>query len=350
MRTIGFKTAVITFLLSFAAMTTALFVGRPESGLEYLLISGLCALAASAGVFAYSHVANGRRIKELNRVMKAVSEKKFGELPAADPGSRDELSRLTREVTEAARVMEAEYRRLMMLENYRKDFIGDISHELKTPIFAIQGYVETLIDGALEDEEVNRHFLQKTMKNVNRLTILTNDLMEIAKLETGELKSHIQPLYIADTVQEVLETLQHRADEDDITIHQQVEDDQYRVMADRNQIRQVLINLTENAIKYNKPGGAVHIRVSNLADPVGSVSISVSDTGIGIAPEHIKRVTERFFRVDKSRSRGRGGTGLGLSIVKHILESHGSSLKVKSVLGEGTTFSFSLKKAEKISA
>ncbi|MCH8558485.1 MAG: hypothetical protein LAT84_11705 [Balneolia bacterium] len=347
MRTIGFKTAVITFLITFAAVSLALFAFRPVASAEFVLIAGFSGLITSVGVFAYSYNAYGRRIRRLRKLMEAVSAKKFDDLPQVDTESRDELSRLSTEVIGAARVMEAEYRRLMMLENYRKDFIGDVSHELKTPIFAIQGYVETLIDGALEDEEVNRHFLQKTMKNVNRLTILTNDLMEIAKLETGELKSHILPIYVADIVQEALDTLQYRAEEDGVAIHQEIPNDQFRVMGDRNQIRQVMVNLLENAIKYNKPGGAVNIKVS---DQDGRVMVSVSDTGIGIAEEDIKRVTERFFRVDKSRSRGRGGTGLGLSIVKHILESHGSSINVKSVLGEGTTFSFSLKRAEKVSA
>lgn len=346
MRTIGLKTAVITFLITFAAVSAALFAFRPVAPAEFILIAGFSGFFTSLGVFLYNYHAYGRRIRRLRKVMEAVSEKKFDDLPWVEIKNRDELSRLSAEVIGAARVMEAEYKRLLMLENYRKDFIGDVSHELKTPIFAIQGYVETLINGALEDEEVNRHFLQKTMKNVNRLTILTNDLMEIAKLETGELKSHIVPVYIADIVQEALETLHYRAEEEDVTMHQEIGDDQFRVMGDRNQIRQVMVNLLENAIKYNKPGGVVNIQVS---DQDSRVMVSVSDTGIGIAEEDIKRVTERFFRVDKSRSRGRGGTGLGLSIVKHILESHGASLQVKSVLGEGTTFSFSLKKADKVS-
>ncbi len=290
-----------------------------------------------------------RRIGYIRRLMKAISEKEFENLPEINPTDNDELDRLIEESAVAASTIETEFSRLTKLENYRKDFIGDISHELKTPIFAIQGFVETLLDGALEDKEVNRHFLKKTMKNVNRLTILTNDLMEIAKLETGELTSHIQPLFIADCINEVQEILQYRAAEEKVTLETKVEDDRLKVMADRNQLRQVLVNLAENGIKYNRPGGRVVLRVRR-GEKNGRVHVSVEDTGIGIEPEHIARVTERFFRVDKSRSRDKGGTGLGLAIVKHILESHGTGLQVESRPGEGSVFRFYLKSAPGVSA
>jgi len=241
--------------------------------------------------------------------------------------------------------VEREIQRLNKIENYRKEFIGDISHELKTPIFAIQGFVETLLNGALEDESVNRKFLQKAMRNVNRLIFLTKDLMEISKLETGELKSEPENMYLYGIVHEVVESLQYKAQQEQIHLHVGQIDRNLSVKADKNQLRQVLINLVENGIKYNSPNGNVNVFVTP-AKSQSRVVVTIEDTGIGIDEADIPRVTERFFRVEKSRSRERGGTGLGLSIVKHIIEAHGETLRIKSEPNKGSKFSFSLTKSE----
>ncbi len=282
------------------------------------------------------------RMTRLTILLRAINSRQFEVIDESAMPPRDELDLILAETIRTSNTIEKELQRLVKLENYRKDFIGDISHELKTPIFAIQGFLETLLDGALEDEEVNREFLKKAMRNVNRLTVLTRDLMEIAKLETGELKSNITATNLRDIMLEVIETLQYKAEEESVEIKMLDVDPDLKVNADRNQLRQVFVNLIENAIKYNKPGGEVTIGLKGYHRMDPKVWVFVRDTGIGIDQRDLNRVTERFFRVDKSRSRDKGGTGLGLAIVKHILESHGERLKVDSTPGKGTTFTFTL--------
>lgn len=320
------------------------------------LSAGQSSVIAAAGAFAgflsgyiILQVLVMRRLRYLDKLMQAINKKHFDELPLVNPSRKDELDELITDSAEAAETIRKEFQRLFRLENYRKEFIGDISHELKTPIFAIQGFVETLLEGALEDEEVNRLFLRKTMKNVKRLTLLTYDLMEISKLETGELKSHIQPLFLSDVLHEVNDALSYRLEKEQVELSISPVDDDLRVHADRNQLRQVLINLIDNGIKYNE--GEIRIWLSIKPDKSRKeTNITITDNGIGIGEKHLPRITERFFRVDKSRSRDKGGTGLGLAIVKHILEAHGTHLRVQSQKGKGSEFSFSLRNAESVSA
>ncbi len=284
-----------------------------------------------------------QRVDTLHQIAKNISRKIFEEYNNVDIRSRDELDILTKRLIISSKTVEKEILRLNKIENYRKEFIGDISHELKTPIFAIQGFIETLLNGALADPEVNELFLQKAMKNVNRLTYLTKDLMEISRLETGELKSSMQEIYLHDLVLDVAEHLQYKSQKENVAIQVEPFDKNLQIRADRNQIKQVLINLVENAVKYNIRGGRVEISIKPLTNSSDKVRLYVKDTGMGIDPKDIPRVTERFFRVDKSRSREKGGTGLGLSIVKHIIEAHGESLSIESSK-EGSTFSFTLTK------
>lgn len=313
------------------------------------LIAGTAALTGFLSGYLILQFLVMRRLQYLDKLMQAINKKHFDELPLVTPSRDDELDELITDSAEAAETIRKEFQRLFRLENYRKEFIGDISHELKTPIFAIQGFVETLLEGALEDEEVNRHFLRKTMKNVKRLTLLTYDLMEISKLETGELKSHVQPLFLSDVLHEVNDALSYRVEKEKVQLHISPVDDELRVHADRNQLRQVLINLIDNGIKYNE--GDIQIWLNIVPDRQRQqTDISVVDNGIGIGQKHLPRITERFFRVDKSRSRDKGGTGLGLAIVKHILEAHGTHLRVQSEKGKGSEFSFSLKNVDSVSA
>ena len=259
--------------------------------------------------------------------------------------SNDELDYVIKKLVKSNQTVEREIQRLNRIENYRKEFIGDISHELKTPIFAIQGFVETLLNGALEDEKVNRKFLQKAMRNVNRLIYLTKDLMEISKLETGELKSEMEEIYLYDIINEVAESLQYKAQKEQVNLFIEPIDRNLRIRADKNQLRQVLINLIENGIKYNVPQGSVRIELSQTKR-ADKMILNIEDTGIGIDEADLPRVTERFFRVDKSRSRERGGTGLGLAIVKHIIEAHGETLKIRSEPNKGSKFSISLTRVD----
>jgi two-component system phosphate regulon sensor histidine kinase PhoR len=292
-------------------------------------------------VYTISYHLHHPRVEILERIYKNIARKKFEKYDEITTKHGDELSLLIKRSVRASNMVEKEFQRLNKIENYRKEFIGDISHELKTPIFAIQGFIETLIDGAIHDDEVNEEFLRKAMRNVNRLTYLTKDLMEISRLETGELKSEIRPLHLRGLILEVTESLQYKSQKEEVEVIVEKFDRNLQVRVDRNQIRQVFINLIENGIKYNKPGGSVTIGITKTSQEPDKVTVFVRDTGIGIDPKDIPRVTERFFRVDKSRSRDKGGTGLGLSIVKHIIEAHGETLWIESN-DQGTTFFFTL--------
>jgi len=344
---LGFRIAILSALpVGLAALLVNLLIlqlGWLESASIALL------LAAVSGVACYyiSYRIQFRRLETLNRITRNIARKRFEDYDDMTPDGRDELDYLIKQTIRASKTVEREIQRLNRIENYRKEFIGDISHELKTPIFAIQGFIETLLNGAIEDGEVNRQFLKKAMRNVNRLIFLTKDLMEISKLETGELKSNVQDIYLRDVITDVADNLQYKAQKEDVTIHVEEIGRNLLISADRNQIKQVLINLIENAIKYNKPGGSVTVGVKPYPKDSERVLVYVQDTGIGIDQKFIDRVTERFFRVDKSRSREKGGTGLGLAIVKHIMEAHGERFFIESTPNVGSTFSFTLTKVRR---
>lgn len=341
---LGIRVALYTSLIS--ALFSFLLMWQ-YYGLE-LAQSATIASFILLGTFFTSYIVSFalqfRRIQVLEQVSKNISKKRFEEIEDLRTFYEDELDYIIKHLIKSSRTVEREIQRLNRIENYRKEFIGDISHELKTPIFAIQGFIETLLNGALEDEEVNRAFLQKAMRNVNRLTYLTKDLMEISKLETGELKSDLEEIYLYDIVHETVESLNYKAEKEQVELKVVPFDRNLQVRADRNQLKQVLINLIENGIKYNIQGGSVEVGIKDIPKKRSKISLYITDTGMGIDEADIPRVTERFFRVDKSRSRERGGTGLGLAIVKHIIEAHGEELKIKSRANEGSTFSISLTK------
>jgi two-component system phosphate regulon sensor histidine kinase PhoR len=332
-------TSVISALLSFIIIYS---FGQPikESG----IIAALVLVGAFGSSYLVSIRLQFRRIQVLERVSKNISKKRFEEIEDLRTNYNDELDYIIKHLIKSSRTVEREIQRLNKIENYRKEFIGDISHELKTPIFAIQGFIETLLNGALEDEEVNRKFLEKAMRNVNRLIYLTKDLMEISRLETGELKSDIENIYIADVVHDVVDSLMYKAEKEEVELSVKPIDRTIQIKADKNQIKQVLVNIIENGIKYNVKGGHVEIGLDESAEIPGKAYLYIADTGIGIDDQDLPRLTERFFRVDKSRSRERGGTGLGLSIVKHIIEAHGEKLTIKSKPNKGSVFRISLTK------
>ena len=341
---LGIRVAVYTSLFS-AIFTFLLLWQYYDLALESVAtVSALILLGTFFTSYLVSFILQFRRIQVLEQVSKNISKKRFEVIEDLRTNYEDELDYIIKHLIKSSRTVEREIQRLNRIENYRKEFIGDISHELKTPIFAIQGFIETLLNGALEDEEVNRAFLEKAMRNVNRLTYLTKDLMEISKLETGELKSEIEELYLFELVQEAVESLNYKAEKENVKIIVHPFDKNIQIKADKNQLKQVLINLIENGIKYNISGGSVDIGIKEIAKNMRKISLFVSDTGMGIDEADLPRVTERFFRVDKSRSRERGGTGLGLAIVKHIIEAHGEELKIKSEPNKGSTFSISLTK------
>ena len=226
-------------------------------------------------------------------------------------------------------------------EAFRKEFLQNLSHELKTPIFAIQGYVDTLLDGALHNSEVNEKFLTNASRNVNRLVNLLDDLDEISRLESGQMKMEMQLFVVQDLIKEVFETLFFKAEEKKIRLFiKKGCEFPLTVFADKERIRQVFINLVDNAIKYGKDNGSVEASFYNV-DGL-DVLIEISDDGYGIAEEHLSRIFERFYRTDLARSRKAGGSGLGLSICKHITEAHGRTLHVRSKPDVGSSFGFTL--------
>jgi two-component system phosphate regulon sensor histidine kinase PhoR len=236
-----------------------------------------------------------------------------------------------------------EIEQLKTLENYRREFLGNVSHELKTPIFNIQGYVHTLLDGALYDENINKRYLARAAKNVDRLITIVNDLETISKLESGKLVLDLQKFDIKELVSEVYEAQELIAKQKGIElIFKEGAGQSFSVNADKEYILQVLDNLILNSIKYGIEGGITKI---SFYDMDKYILVEVSDNGIGIGEEHIKHVFDRFYRVDKSRSREEGGSGLGLSIVKHILEAHNQTINLRSTPGLGSTFGFTLEKA-----
>jgi two-component system phosphate regulon sensor histidine kinase PhoR len=259
---------------------------------------------------------------------------------AAPALRRDEMDALLDEARRTGRVMAERVRELRKMENYRREFIGNVSHELKTPIFSIQGFAETLQGGAIEDEDVRGAFVEKILRNADRLRHLARDLAEIARIETGELEMTVTAFALGPLVEEVTESLGPVAAEKGVTLSERLPEGLPRVKGDRERLRQVLSNLVDNAVKYNREGGTAEVAARHM--PGGSVKVNVVDDGVGVEPEHVERLTERFYRVDQSRSRRQGGTGLGLAIVKHILSAHGSELSVSSSPGRGSTFGFVL--------
>jgi two-component system phosphate regulon sensor histidine kinase PhoR len=248
------------------------------------------------------------------------------------------------EVEEWAKTQLKEIERLKVLERYRKDFVGNVSHELKTPIFNIQGYVLTLLEGGMDDPKINKLYLSRTEKSIDRMVSIVEDLESITKLESGELKLNLIKLDIVKTIDEVIDMHQLAASERKMNVKITNRPDKpIFIKADKKRILEVLTNLTINAIKYGKKKGNVSFTFHDMED---NIIVEVSDDGIGIEKKDLPRVFERFYRVDKSRSREQGGTGLGLSIVKHIIEAHNQSINVRSMIDKGTTFNFTLEKAK----
>jgi two-component system phosphate regulon sensor histidine kinase PhoR len=228
-------------------------------------------------------------------------------------------------------------------EQFRKEFLQNLSHEFKTPVFAIQGYVDTLLHGALENPEVNKKFLEKTASNVDRLTNLLNDLDEISRLERGELNLFKQNFVIQDLIKEAFESISIMAEQRNIRCHiKKGCESPLAVFADKEKIRQVLTNLVENSIKYGKQNGT--ITASMYITDGKHVLVEISDDGIGISEKHVQRIFERFYRTDEGRSLDVSGSGLGLAICKHIIEAHGQTIHVRSRQDVGTTIGFTLER------
>ncbi len=252
---------------------------------------------------------------------------------------------LRQEIEKYAKDKKLEIEAFKIREQYRKEFIGNVSHELKTPLFTVQGYISTLLDGAVNDEDLRNKYLERADKGVERLIYIIKDLDMITKLEAGDLSLDIEPFDIVKLIQNVFELLEMKASKKKITLTFDIDYNKpIMVNGDKERIQQVLSNLIVNSIKYGDQKGTTEISIENLIK--NKVIIRVTDNGEGIDQEHITRLFERFYRVDKSGSRKEGGSGLGLSIVKHIIEAHNEQIYIESELGVGSEFSFTLEKAK----
>lgn len=255
------------------------------------------------------------------------------------------METLTKEVEQFARNKKLEIEVLKIRENYRREFIGNVSHELKTPLFTVQGYLETLLDGALGDKNVSEKYLKRANKGVERLIFIVKDLDMITKLEVGDLNLEKEEFDIIELINNVFDLFEMKASKQNISLtFDKIYSKEIRVRADRDRIQQVLSNLIVNSIKYGRNKGTTEVSIENLI--MNKILIRVTDNGEGIKQDKIPRLFERFYRVDKSGSREQGGSGLGLSIVKHIIEAHKENIYVESQFGIGSEFSFTLEKSE----
>lgn len=280
------------------------------------------------------------RIKKIYKDVSVLYEKDFPQ-----PSVTTDLEGLTKEVERYVNDKKTEIESLNIRENYRKEFMGNVSHELKTPLFTVQSYILTLLDGALDDKKVRKEYLKRASKGVERLAYIVNELDLIAKLEIGGLVLKKENFNIIELVQSIFDLLEMKAAKKNISL---VFDKEYKepiiVNADKERIEQVLTNLIVNSIKYGRKEGTTEVGFDNIGK--NKILLRITDNGEGILQENLKRIFERFYRVDKSGSRKEGGSGLGLSIVKHIVEAHKEKIYVESQYGIGSEFSFTLEKGK----
>jgi len=329
-------------------MTLAFWLGDQLIEIDFNWRSGIIVILV-IGVFSFFVIQFilDRFIYRRIKLMYKIIRKAKTSVPDKRALKRSDdplLDGVEQEVQQWAETQQNEIETLKTLEAYRKRFIGNVSHELKTPIFSIQGYIYTLIDGGIYDENVNMRYLERAASNVERLLTIVQDLEEISKLESEDLILDIQKFDIKALTREVFNDLEVNARQRNVTLaFKEGADKPFSVMADREGIRQVMTNLVLNSIKYGNENGVTKISFYVMDK---QILVEISDNGIGIEEKHLNHLFDRFYRVDKSRSRESGGSGLGLSIVKHVLEAHNQTVNVRSTPGKGSTFGFTLDKAQ----
>ena len=334
---------IISLILTTFVFVIGIFTPKTSSFFLFLTIASLIFFLIT--YFLIQYLLNkfiSDKIKPIYKIINYFPEK--GKEAKKKNLGFLEIAEVEHDVEEWAQNQLQEIERLRDLERYRKEFVGNVSHELKTPIFNIQGYILTLLEGGLEDPKINKLYLTRSEKSIDRMVSIVEDLESITKLETGELKPQYSVFDIAKVTEEVFEIEHMLAKERKISLQFTKKSDKpVLVSADKKRIIEVLSNLVTNGIKYGKRKGTVKVGFYDFDE---KIVVEVSDDGIGIDKKDLPRIFERFYRVDKSRSREQGGTGLGLSIVKHIIEAHNQTINVQSVLDEGTTFTFTLEKAK----
>ncbi len=338
-----FIALVIATLVAAISVTFLWFI--PSSTIAVLFVGGVAAFFST--FFLVFYVLDYLIFQEVNKIYDTIQRLKMKDFNislrklnrTANP-----LQKLNSELFVYVAKKQQEVEELKRLEKYRREFLADVSHELKTPIFAAQGFLHTLIDGAIDDPSVRDKFLSKAAKSLDGLDALVHDLVSLSQMETGEAKMNRERINLVEITEEVFEQLENKAQARQVLLKiLTASQTGVWVKADPQRISQVMTNLVENAIKYGHEGGKVQVI---FEDDKKEWLVSVRDDGPGIPAEHLSRIFERFYRVEKSRSRDMGGTGLGLAIVKHIVNAHKSKISVMSKLDKGTTFSFKLDKAD----
>lgn len=324
---ISILSTLFLFILNWVD-TTALFVAF---GILFFVSFGATFLTLELLVF--------QEVKKIYKLIEKLKKSKLRKIERQKSGPLNPLKEINEEIYSFAALKQREIDELKKLEAFRKDFIANVSHELKTPIFAAQGFIHTLLDGAVDDKDVRMKFLAKAAKSLDGLDVLVHDLLTLSHIETGQIKMHFEKVDLYALTEEVFEHFENRPDWRDITLKIESPRKRVNVYADAQRITQVMTNLISNAVKHSHEAGQV---IVSFDVSKRSVTTSVRDFGEGIPTEHIHRIFERFYRVDKSRSREKGGTGLGLAIVKHILEGHNTKAEVESTPGKGSVFSFKL--------
>lgn len=335
---------LISFIISFVCATLVIMSLFLDIGQPLLMIIASIVIAFIIAFFLIYYAVNNFIFEKINPIYKTIENIPItkDELKKKLEG-KDVIQEVNRMVINYAQNRAKEIKKLRRMEKYRKEFLGNVSHELKTPIFNIQGYILTLLDGGLEDPEINREYLERTEKSINRMVSIIEDLESITKLETGKLELEWEDFDIVQLVKYVYEL------QDSIRARFNIDfafdrsyDKPIMVAGDKKRITEVLNNLIVNSIFYGNKGGKTTISFAEMGE---NILVDVTDNGLGLEEDEIPRIFERFYRTDKSRSRDRGGTGLGLSIVKHIIEAHNQTITVRSEPGSGSSFSFTLKKA-----
>lgn len=334
----------ISFLVSVAVGAIVFLIQYFVAAVNVIIILAVIPTAFIASYVGFRIAIERFIYRKIKLIYRTIHRIKLGKGENKEFNfNTDVLSQVKADVEDWDKFNQAEIQRLMGQENYRREFVGNVSHELKTPIFNIQGYLLTLLEGAVNEPEINIKYLEKAVKSVDRMIALIDDLDEITKMESETIKMNLKKVNIVDLVNEVIGSLEMRAKEENITLTVvNPSNKPIWVMADPDRINQVLVNLVMNSIRYGSENGETLIKFFDMHD---NILVEVADNGIGIAEEHLPRLFERFYRTDKGRARLSGGTGLGLAIVKHIIEAHNQTINVRSTLDVGSTFSFTLKKA-----
>ncbi|UII29021.1 ATP-binding protein [Fulvivirga maritima] len=337
-----FSSRVIAVLLAMciAIVTTAFLSLFKEVTQNALVVTFLISFSSSYLLgFIILEFLIFREINKIYDLFDKLRKKELSSIEQNRSNVLNPLKKINEEIFSYAALKQKEIDELKKLEAFRKEFIADVSHELKTPIFAAQGFVHTLLDGAVKDKNVRTKFLKKAAKSLDGLDMLVQDLLTLSQIETGEIKMHYETFDIKRLIEEIFDQFENKADKKNIELDLDTTQDEVLVYADWQRINQVLTNLISNAVKYSNDEGKVTV---SFQTNKGNVTTFIKDTGEGIPTEDVHRIFERFYRVDKSRSREKGGTGLGLAIVKHIMEGHRSKVEVKSTIGKGSVFSFKL--------